>query len=85
MGSNLYAIIADSIIDNLVVVGGHLVEALLNDMVTVEIFNQGHYISIQSIDNGSGLKRTRSVSDLLSLEGLELPRFQKVIQAYLLR
>jgi hypothetical protein len=67
MGSNLHTVIADSIIYNLVVVGRHLVEALLNDMVTIEIFDQGHYISIQSIDNGSGLKRTRSVSDLVSL------------------
>jgi len=70
MGSNLHTVIADSIIYNLVVVGRHLVEALLNDMVTIEIFDQGHYISIQSIDNCSSLKKTRSVSDLLSLEGL---------------
>lgn len=44
MGGNLDAVLSDSIVDELVIFWSELVEALLNDMVTIEVLDQSHHM-----------------------------------------
>ena len=62
MSCHLDAVIANCIIYNLVITWCHLVQALLDDMVAIQIFDQCNDICVQSVNNGSCLQGFRLVA-----------------------
>jgi len=49
VGGDLDTMLCDSIIDELVVVGFHFVNALLDDMVAIQVLNEAHHTPLQRI------------------------------------
>jgi hypothetical protein len=55
MGGHLNAVLSNSVVDKLVVVGLHFVNTLLNDVVAIEVLNQSDYAALESFSNKSDL------------------------------
>jgi hypothetical protein len=51
VGSNLHAMSCHSIVNELVILGNEPIEALLNDMITVEVFDKRDNMQRESADN----------------------------------
>ena len=47
VGGDLDAIVRDGVVDELVVLGRELVETLLDDVVSVKVFNQHNYVQAE--------------------------------------
>jgi hypothetical protein len=46
MSGDLYAILTNRIINNLIIAWGHFVQALLDDMVAVQVLDEGNNVRV---------------------------------------
>ena len=65
VGGDLDAVGTDSVVDELVILRGKAVEALLDDVVAVEVLDQSHHTGVKSDDDNGNLLRGRQELDHL--------------------